>query len=94
VYALPPGSSELSNWRTASLEPSSSPPVLAIGLGRRRHPVSLLKWHAGGKSAALTPGAGFARAGLGMATQPTRPGAEQLGGSNALGWPSDRRSCA
>ena len=79
---------------TASLVPSSSPPVLAIGVGRRRHPVSWLKWHADGKSAALAPGAGFARAGLGMATQPTRPGAEQLGGANAVGWPPGRRSCA
>jgi alkylation response protein AidB-like acyl-CoA dehydrogenase len=91
---LTPGRSELRNWMTASLVPSSSPPVLAIGLGRRRHPVSLLKEHAGGRSAALAPGAGFGRAGMGMATQPTRPGAEQLGGVNAVGWPLGRRSCA
>eukprot|EP00900_Chrysochromulina_parva_P006313 jgi/Chrpa1/15683/Chrysochromulina_OHIO_Genome00019246-RA len=66
-----------------------------MGLGRRRHPVSLLKEeHAGGKSAARTPGAGFARAGLGMATQPTRPDAEQLGGVNAVGRPPGWRSRA
>ena len=79
---------------TASLLPSGSFPVLAKGLGRRRHPGSEDKEQADGKSAARTPAAGLARAGLGIVTQPTHPGAEQLGGANAVGWPPGWSSCA
>jgi hypothetical protein len=88
VDGLPPGSSARlcpTNCSTASL-PSSSFPVLANGLGKRRHPGSEDNVHAGGKSAARTPGAGLGRAGLGsITTQPTRPRAEQLGGANTVG---------
>ena len=96
VFALPPGSMVLRNRATIWVLPSGEDAraIRANGLGRRRHPGSEddvfqsrtpFKEHAGGRSAALTPGAGFGRAGLGMATQPTRPGAEQLGGANAVG---------
>ncbi|KOO29008.1 hypothetical protein Ctob_004886 [Chrysochromulina tobinii] len=89
VDSLLPGSSTRlcpTNFSTASSLPSSSFPILANGLGKRRHPGSEDNEHAGGKRAARTPGAGLGRAGVGsITTQPTRARAEQLGGANTVG---------